>query len=96
MKDVSAAVLFSFHKESYRFYYKYIHYTSVIHMLAVSWRSNVLNQRISFFSCIFLDGSCKKFLLDNYRYACLANPASASDNLIGLDFYQSPVSFAQK
>ena len=34
----------------------------------------------------------QEFLLESYRYACLDNPASASDNLIGSDFYRLHVS----
>ena len=64
-----------------------------MHMPTVSWRSKVLNDHRSkdfyFFMYIFGRFS-QEFLLKSYIYACLVNPASASDNLIGLDFYRSP------
>ena len=63
-----------------------------------SWRSKVLNHRSKdFYFFMYIFGwFSQEFLLESYRYTCLANPASASDSLIGLDFYRSPVSFAQK
>ena len=67
-------------------------------MPTVSWRYKVLNHRSKdFYFFMYIFGwFSQEFLLESYRYACLANPASASDNLIDLDFYRSPVSFAQK
>ena len=44
-----------------------------------------------FFSCIFLDGSRGSF-----HWIITDTHASASDNLIGSDFYRSSVRFAQK
>ena len=70
-----------------------------MHMQTVSWRSKVLNHRskdfIFFFMYIF-GWFLQEFPLEGYRYACLDNPPSASDNLIGSDACRSPVSFAQK
>ena len=64
----------------------------------LSWRFKVLNHRSKdFYFFVYIFGwFSQEFLLESYRYACLANPASASDNLIGLDFYHWPVSFAEK
>ena len=68
-----------------------------MHMPTVSWRSKVLNKRSKdfYFFMYNFGWFSQEFPLESNRYACLDNPASASDNLIGLDFYRSPVSFAQ-
>ena len=69
-----------------------------MHMPTVSWRSKVLNYRLmDFYYFMYIFGLfSQEFPLESYRYACIDNPASALDSLIGSDFYRSPVSFAQK
>ena len=74
------------------------HQTSIMHMPTVSWQSKVLNHRSkNFYFFMYIFGwFTQEFPLESYRFACLDDPASASDNLIGSDFYRQPVSFAQK
>ena len=58
----------------------------------------VLNHRSKdFYFFMYIFGwFSREFPLENYRYACFDYPASASDDLIGLDFSWSSVNLAQK
>ena len=59
-----------------------------MHMPTVSWRSKDVNHRSEgfYFFHVYFGWFWREFPLESYRYACLDNPASTSDNLIGSDF----------